>query len=177
MYQAKSDREPSSLVHRPIVMNGEKKSIGQHLLSCPMQVMCLLVVPQMCFGMTGGASDYAFQSEEVADAPQFLNKYDLWGIHDMLIAGYACPACNSLENGMKSRAHASVQNAAVDLAVLLPKVHPIEECRVAFQKVIGAYEVLVELSRERTKDMIDEVAHASWTCIDSSANCDSGENE
>jgi len=100
-----------------------------------------------------------------ADAPSAINKYDLWGLHDLILASYACVACKDDTN-----ARNEVQKATIDFAKLLPQLHPDETCR-------GALTTAVALGdggdAEDAKLMLNAVADASWTCLHKDLTCNS----
>lgn len=106
-------------------------------------------------------------SEDSPDSPSRINKFDLWGIHDMLIAGYACPACEADAEKRK------VEDATVEFAKLLPEIHPIKKCRDGFQAVANRHEGGEGGMPLHTEDMINMMAETSWTCLDKSFTCSS----
>lgn len=115
----------------------------------------------------GAAGSHGKKHHGSSDSPKHINNYDLWGIHDLLIAGYACPGCKALVS--QSNVEQEVRNAALEFAQLLTKVHPIQDCRTAIQTAISS----VAPGEEKGEVLIDSVAAVTWSCLDSSATCDS----
>jgi hypothetical protein len=124
----------------------------------------------------------------IPDSPSNINKYDLWGIHDMLLAGYAAPACytfrvpgsklmdpslrddaanlgnmdtwegNFSVNPERDDCKKKVQAQVVVFARLLAHLHPIKGCREAIQAHI-------ENGRLAGRRFVDAVAETSWNCL------------
>lgn len=97
------------------------------------------------------------------DAPSNINKFDLWGIHDMLLAGYACVACKGDVDSAEI-----VQKATVDFAKLLPSLHPHEACRRSIKEVVDG-------NPQGGSSLVNRVAEKSWECLDPSLKCKSKE--
>jgi hypothetical protein len=97
----------------------------------------------------------------VPDSPANINKYDLWAIHDLLLAGYAAPACDTMTTGStpssredfldsknehfktnftadsdKSDCAVKAMKASFNFALLLAQVHPVAECRSMIEDIL-----------------------------------------
>jgi len=64
-------------------------------------------------------------------SPSMIIANDLWGIHDLLMVGYA-----SVFMKRGSPGHHEVQGSAMKLARLIAKVHPYEPCRTAIRMAL-----------------------------------------
>ncbi|CAK0847400.1 unnamed protein product [Prorocentrum cordatum] len=77
---------------------------------------------------------------------------DFWGIHDLLLVGYRAHFMNEGSAGK-----AAVQAAAVDLAALLPQVHPVPECRAQIGSALAA--------AAGGRESVVAAAQAAWDCL------------
>jgi hypothetical protein len=93
-----------------------------------------------------------------ADAPEYIQKQDLWGIHDMLLVAWGCTACGTNVNLQNK-----VQKAVVDFANLLKVLHPLEECRTKLQSIQDC--------KVGEKTCIDSVANANLECLGATPAC------
>jgi len=75
---------------------------------------------------------------------------DLWALHDLLLIGY-----HGIFITQHSPAKREVQDHATSLAKLLPRVHPLKQCRNMIAQVVGKSE----------KPNISAVAEAAWACL------------
>lgn len=84
--------------------------------------------------------------------PKAMMPNDLWAIRDLLLVGYTGVFLTPASGGRQE-----VRRAAVDLAEMLPKLHPHPPCR---QQISAA---LQGTGQERAK--IKAAAAASWSCL------------
>jgi len=88
------------------------------------------------------------------DFPQ-PNANDLWAIHDLLLVGYAAPFMRQGTKGQRD-----VQDAAVELAQMLPLLHPHPPCRERIEVALAA-------GYGRRAGLI-AAAETSWGCLPAS---------
>jgi hypothetical protein len=84
---------------------------------------------------------------------------DLWGIRDLLLIGYSAPFMKVNTTGARL-----VQNAALELARLLPKLHPYGPCRKE------AASLLAESHSESDLSVIKRAAASAWSCLPANYN-------
>jgi len=105
-----------------------------------------------------------------SDAPEHINKHDLWAINDMLVVGYACPTCTSSTAVPTPPAStkAAVQAAVIKFALLLPELHPVADCRKEFAVAVAGTPV-----ENQDATFINKMASISRSCIvGGPVNCD-----
>lgn len=88
------------------------------------------------------------QSEAQAggsSTPSRISKHDLWAIRDLLLLGKASPLLPNTSAGK-----AKVEAAATNLAAMLPRIHPVAECRTAVRDAVS----------------LEDKAAACWKCLD-----------
>lgn len=79
------------------------------------------------------------------------NANDLWGIHDLLLMGYRAPFMKPGSAGLQE-----VQASAVELAGLLPQVHPHAPCRQRIHEAVAA---------AAGEARVVQAAQAAWDCL------------
>lgn len=99
-----------------------------------------------------GKSAEAFRSERAPATPNKIIPNDLWAVHDLLLGGYS-----SFFMQRDTEGHLEVQSHAVELADMLPKLHPHEPCREQIGNAIAG------LSDGRQR--VEAAANASWSCL------------
>jgi len=82
------------------------------------------------------------------------NPNDLWGIHDLLLLGYKAPFMKPGSAGA-----AEIQSSALQLAEMLPQLHPHPPCR---QQIKAA---LMSAGGALDKAALVAVAQSSWDCL------------
>jgi len=82
---------------------------------------------------------------------------DLWGIHDLVLAGYGAVFMTKGSEGASE-----TQKAAYALAGMLPKVHPYEPCRKLTQQALA--------NATSEESAVIAVADASWACLPAKFN-------
>lgn len=91
-------------------------------------------------------------NETVNIKPSGTVPNDLWALHDLLLIGYSGVFMRDGSSGKEQ-----VRQHAVDLARLLPQLHPHEPCR---QKLTEALSGCTE-----DKETVVIAAEMSWTCL------------
>jgi len=86
------------------------------------------------------------------DALSGITPNDLWGVHDLLLVGYG-----GVFMKLDTPGALEVKQAAVELAKLLPQLHPVSECRAAISEVLD--------SNTEDQAMVSAAAEASWKCL------------
>mmetsp|Transcript_32385 Transcript_32385/g.58858 ORF Transcript_32385/g.58858 Transcript_32385/m.58858 type:complete len:263 (-) Transcript_32385:434-1222(-) len=92
-----------------------------------------------------------FKSSGQQSAPGNIKPNDLWGIHDMLLVGY-----NALFMKPHSEGFKEVQRAGLQLAQMLPRLHPVKACREQIKTSIEGAD---------GKDQVRNAAAVSWSCL------------
>jgi len=83
---------------------------------------------------------------------------DLWGIRDLLLIGYSAIFMKPDSSG-----RSEVESAALQLARLLPEVHPYEPCRTAVKEALTATNDTSLKASPRL--LVAAVAEATWNCL------------
>jgi len=83
--------------------------------------------------------------------PGNIQPNDLWAIHDMLLVGYHAVFMKPDTAGFKE-----VQRASVELAKMLPELHPVEACRKQIETAISGQDENMQVLH---------AAEASWSCL------------
>jgi hypothetical protein len=87
-----------------------------------------------------------------------LSANDLWGIHDLLLAGYATPFMKAGSNGQND-----IRKNVVEFMHMLPEIHPHAECREKIKAALNDKPSKSGLNAEAS--LIVAAADASWDCL------------
>jgi hypothetical protein len=79
---------------------------------------------------------------------------DLWGLRDLLLIGYSGVFMQRNSSGLSL-----VRKGALELANLLPTIHPFQPCRTEVASV------LAESQSESERNLILKVAASLWSCL------------
>lgn len=90
---------------------------------------------------------------------RFGSANDLWGIHDLLLAGYSGVFMQPSSAGASE-----VQKAAQELARLLPALHPHAQCRESLAKLLGTSPG-VPAMQAPSEELLLQAALETWTCL------------
>mmetsp|Transcript_42926 Transcript_42926/g.118722 ORF Transcript_42926/g.118722 Transcript_42926/m.118722 type:complete len:418 (-) Transcript_42926:299-1552(-) len=88
------------------------------------------------------------------NGPGYINANDFWGIRDLLLIGYSAFALHPSSTLLVGR----VQEAAADLADMLPTMHPVPACRTQLEEVLSGTEM-------NDKMKVLAVAATCWSCL------------
>jgi len=151
--------------------NGQR----MQMLRPPLLIMLFLAIFFVCFGgcnaiLTAEWAKVNHQNEEVLflkkqskeglvllkrsstdTGPGNIQPNDLWAIHDMLLLGYHAVFMKPDTAGSKE-----VQRASIELANMLPELHPVEACRKQIETAISGQNESMQVLR---------AAEASWSCL------------
>lgn len=115
--------------------------------------------PQERLENASGTSGLVWSKHAKSDAANVLPPNvanDLWAIHDLVAIGHSAVFMRPDSAGKKE-----VQDAAISLARLLPKLHPEAACRTAIeQELKGA-------AGKSDAYLAAKVAEVSWSCLPS----------
>jgi len=95
--------------------------------------------------------------------PADITPNDLWAIHDLLLVGY-----DGYFMKKDSPGHAEAQEAAAELARLLPHLHPHLPCREMLTTAMARYPPVPRGPSEAyllPQPAIVEAAEAAWRCL------------
>lgn len=93
-------------------------------------------------------------SPDNSAAPADFVANDLWAVHDLLLVGYAAPFMKPGSDGERT-----VRASAVELARLLPLLHPYKPCRQQVGVALTGNPGMGDL------DVVAAAADASWACL------------
>jgi len=94
----------------------------------------------------------AKNNDTVNVRPSGIVPNDFWALHDMLLIGYSAVFMKEGSNGKKE-----VRQAALELARLLPEVHPHEPCRQMLSEALNGC--------TEDKQTVIIAAEVSWSCL------------
>lgn len=127
-------------------------------------VICLIVVAITTFGpiyvSKGGSNPILSYFGWNDRSNVIIRPNDLYGMHDILMTGYAAPFLREGSEGKKI-----VRRSAIALARQLTVLHPFAKCRDAVREVSYTPQAAMESSQ---RAFISRVAEAAWSCLPAS---------
>lgn len=130
----------------------------------PISVVHVAIAASLVFGasaLTFAGSEHgagrAGALEGARAGPSDIVPDDLWAIHDLLLAGYTAPFMK------EGRGRAEVRHSALQLARLLPQIHPHQPCRAQIGSALEG-RAPFQAEPERRAGVV-AAARASWACL------------
>jgi hypothetical protein len=81
-----------------------------------------------------------------------ITNLDMWAIRDLIIVGYKGPMVARTSSASLEMVH----NAAKDLALLMPEIHPVPACRSAASMVT---------TQQPPAEYVKAMAQVTWSCL------------
>lgn len=129
---------------------GCSKSLSMWLV---LGVVCLGVLCVAVLRMLWGEGIDTFNSLE------FARPNDLWGIHDLLLAGYAGIFMEPNTKGWQE-----VRESSMRLTALLPAIHPSLECRERLARSLGGT-AGSPLTNQVSEELHLKAVSETWACL------------
>eukprot|EP00450_Noctiluca_scintillans_P013218 CAMPEP_0194510198 /NCGR_PEP_ID=MMETSP0253-20130528/41456_1 /TAXON_ID=2966 /ORGANISM="Noctiluca scintillans" /LENGTH=285 /DNA_ID=CAMNT_0039353419 /DNA_START=47 /DNA_END=904 /DNA_ORIENTATION=+ len=119
-----------------------------------------LVTVMLVLWRTQGVTASRLTQSTAFEGPRDVrNPNDLWALHDLLMLGFKAPFMKPYSEGYRV-----AQSSAVELARLMPALHPHPPCRAAFAELLHTQPGQMS-TLDVDEPLLLQLADASWSCL------------